>query len=1664
MKTSITASKPSKLPVIYVHAKGHNQASRDQLGALLELGLPLCSRLAHKAMVKTQYGFDQPGLLLTEIGGLFPGRPVVFVRAGLQLSRHMLDRLGLLLKTSTDPLALTILSNAEVSLNPFAGLQRPTQEVKFELGDLVGLLAPGHLHTLTSWPDHFVMLSVSAVDCLAIPEGIPTDANTTLLQRLTAAGGDLRVADDLFLHAPEQEVFSPLKLQPHESTQPPCFSELSARVQDWFGAGILRLPPFSSSDKPATLHITHSWGGGVASWLRSFAKTDRKHIHFQLRSEEARSNTNYGQKLSLYAGNELRCPIASWWLQPPISSVVEHDPAYQKTLEDICRRYGIGRLFVSSMIGHSLDALRTGLPTLRILHDHFPVWPLLSVNPKPYVRIKGGTDLKRALKEHQHEQEFPDKDATGWSKINAAYCQTIIRFNVKIAAPGNWVLDLQNKLDPSFREHVAKVIPHGFPSMHGLRPVLPIPRKDGRLRMVILGRIQTGKGKKLLSSALSELAEHVQVYLLGAGKSGEEFFGRPGVDVVLDYKRDELPGLLASIGPDFAALLSVVPETFSYTLSELQQLQIPTLATSTGGFSGRIEHAKTGWLIEPNATALISQVKALCRTPNLIESVRRKLPDIQAGTTRAMVDAYNKFCPAVKRVDQFLPVDAGTERVQLAATDYQRSLTISTLRQARDKHEELTREIKRRSEWASRTAKELKLEQQRREKWVGQLETEINRLHQEVEDKSAWALKTNEQMQLERTQGKSWLKQINQLTKKVETRTAWALKTDKELKSERRNRKKWVGALETEIRRLQREFEKKSAWALKANEQIQQERSQGKAWIKQIKQLTREVETRTEWALETDRELKLEQQRRDLWVGQLETETDRLGEVIADLQSELGLTGEQLASTQAELGSRSEQLNAKNAQLASLESRLSQLEADYQQATQFNALILGSSSWKITRPFRASRRVVRNFMQARAWNPLRWPWALAQLLRNLSTLGLGGTVQRLQRTGTYVEPEARPKVMPVLDTDPEMKMRFDSTSHPDVSIVIPVYNQWSYTAACLRSLLVAGSKYSFEVVIVDDQSRDETASELEQMEGLRCLRNKQNLGFVGSCNRGAEHAKGKFLVLLNNDTQVTVGWLDELIGTFDREPEAGLVGARLVYPDGSLQEAGGIIFNDGSGWNYGNGVDADNPEYHFLREVDYCSGACIALKTEYFHHLGGLDDRYAPAYYEDTDLAFKVRESGMKAFVQPASIVVHYEGITSGTDVSSGTKRFQVINQQKFLERWQDELKSHPDPVNDPNDQTALRKASRHRNMGNVLFIDATTPEPDKDAGSVRLTNLLRICRDMGYGVTFFADNRANTGRYTRDLQDDGIEVLYHPWLDSLQDFFSKRGAEFDYILVSRHYVAVNYIPLLKRYCPNARFIFDTVDLHYLREQRLAKLEQSKTLEGTARQTRRSELAVIKAADATLVVSAVEQTLLAKDAPGEKVHVLSLIHHIAGRDKSFAQRKDLFFVGGYQHPPNIDGACWFVKEVWPLIRMQLPKLKFHLIGSKAPQAVRSLHGNGVIFHGYVESLDSFVNDCRLTVAPIRYGAGIKGKISMSMAHGQPAVVSEIAAEGMFVEHETEILIAKDAEAFAREVVRLYQDEELWNRLSDAAVNTVEKHFSINAARDSLTKLFALLAK
>lgn len=261
---------------------------------------------------------------------------------------------------------------------------------------------------------------------------------------------------------------------------------------------------------------------------------------------------------------------------------------------------------------------------------------------------------------------------------------------------------------------------------------------------------------------------------------------------------------------------------------------------------------------------------------------------------------------------------------------------------------------------------------------------------------------------------------------------------------------------------------------------------------------------------------------------------------------------------------------------------------------------------------------------------------------------------------------------------------------PSCSIIIPTYNGAELVNNCLNKLIETVSDHlEVEFLVIDDASTDNTSQLAEKWltldSRIRFHRNLQNLGFLRSSNRGAELAKGEVIIFLNNDTLPQPGWLTPLLKTLKDHPEAGAVGGKLIYPDGLLQEAGGIIFSDGEGWNFGrNDYKINTPIYSFFREVDYCSGALLATWRNLFLENGGFDKLFVPMYYEDVDYCFSLRAKGKKVYYQPESVVIHLEGGTAGTDLTKGFKTYQSINLKKFINKWSNELKRqpfHPDRI-----------------------------------------------------------------------------------------------------------------------------------------------------------------------------------------------------------------------------------------------------------------------------------------------------------------------------------------------------------------------------------------------
>jgi GT2 family glycosyltransferase/glycosyltransferase involved in cell wall biosynthesis len=620
----------------------------------------------------------------------------------------------------------------------------------------------------------------------------------------------------------------------------------------------------------------------------------------------------------------------------------------------------------------------------------------------------------------------------------------------------------------------------------------------------------------------------------------------------------------------------------------------------------------------------------------------------------------------------------------------------------------------------------------------------------------------------------------------------------------------------------------------------------------------------------------------------------------------------------------------------------------------------------------------------------------------------------------------------------------DPDPNPVISIIIPVYNKFEFTYRCVKSVEETGAQIPYEVIIVDDCSRDETLlAKLVFSGNIRLVRNSANCGFVHSCNRGFKAARGEYVVFLNNDTIVKPRWLDELYETLRRDPKIGIAGSKLLFPDGSLQECGGIIWRLGDGWNWGRDQDANDPRYCYLRDTDYVSGAALFIKASLFEQAGGFDEHFAPGYYEDTDLCFKVRQLGYRTVVQPASEVIHFEGATSGTSVTgSGMKRFQAINHRKFFERWKDVLADHR--FNGETPVLEVERGVRQR----ALFVDDSVPEPDKDAGSNAALQHIQSLQRLGYKVTFVpGDNMAKLDPYTLELQRLGVECLYHPFYFSIEEVFRKQPIPFDLVYLHRYSNASKYAGMVRQHFPRARVLYNVADLHFLRLKRQAKIDDDDALRARAEVIRRLELGAMSFVDCVIVHSTVEADLLRRAIPGIEVQMIPWTIEVRDLPSGTAPQPRIAFVGGYRHPPNVDAAKWAVQRLMPQLRASVPGIELLLVGSNMPAEVSALAAKDVIPLGYVPSLDSVFDRIRLTVAPLRYGAGLKGKVLDSLAAGVPCVMTSVAAEGLNLPNDLSSLVVDEPEQFVSRIEAICRDDAEYQRLRGAGMAYIASHYS-----------------
>ena len=733
------------------------------------------------------------------------------------------------------------------------------------------------------------------------------------------------------------------------------------------------------------------------------------------------------------------------------------------------------------------------------------------------------------------------------------------------------------------------------------------------------------------------------------------------------------------------------------------------------------------------------------------------------------------------------------------------------------------------------------------------------------------------------------------------------------------------------------------------------------------------------------------------------------------------------------------------------------LQAELRQLRLHLAAFEDSAIWRATWPLRrvltgrpGLARLGRRALRAGWWTlTLQWP----ARLRERAARGRSGPAG--------IDPDPRPdhesEDHPD-DLDPGLAL--ETSDAPLVSIIVPSFGQVAVTLRCLRAIASAQTRTPFEVIVAEDASGDPAVALLERVGGLVLLRNPANLGFIGNCNEAALRARGRYLLFLNNDTEPLPGFLDALVAAAEALPDAGLVGAKLLFPDGRLQEAGGIVWQDGTGCNYGRGDDPGLPQYNAVRDTDYVSGAAMLLRRDLFEVLGGFDPLFAPAYYEDTDLAFKVRARGLRVIYQPASVVVHHEGLSHGTDPGSGVKARQEINRHRFVARWPKLLaREHLPPSQRPGPPT-MRAAAHGRGRPAMLVIDHYVPEPDRDAGSRSTLSILTALRQAGWLVAFWPMNRTRNV-YTSLLETMGITVLDDRIGLGFDAWFAAEGSQFDHVMTMRPTVAPWFLSALLT-GTTATLSFYGHDVHHLRLRRQAALQGDRHMAEEADAMERRERALWGLFDIVLYPSETEAALVRRLMPGTRAHAIVPYAFDRFPARGAPPRTPrLLFVAGFAHPPNVDAALWLVAEILPRVRRRVPQATLVLAGSHPTDAVLGLASDAVTVTGSLDSaaLDACYRDARAAIVPLRAGAGVKGKVVEALQQGLPLVTTPIGAEGIDG-LERIVDVTDDPDRMAEALSLLLTDDRAWSDRAAAQIAYAARHFSRTAFAASL---FAALA-
>jgi GT2 family glycosyltransferase/SAM-dependent methyltransferase len=652
-----------------------------------------------------------------------------------------------------------------------------------------------------------------------------------------------------------------------------------------------------------------------------------------------------------------------------------------------------------------------------------------------------------------------------------------------------------------------------------------------------------------------------------------------------------------------------------------------------------------------------------------------------------------------------------------------------------------------------------------------------------------------------------------------------------------------------------------------------------------------------------------------------------------------------------------------------------------------------------------------------------------------------------------VQPDAKSLLNELAQTDLHdfvasgRRISFFDAGVPSISVIIVLCNQAHLTLRCLRALqreALSGEHPPFEILLVDNASSDKTRELLSRLDGPRVMRNEENLGFVRAANQAAAAARGRALLFLNNDAFVRSGALATALAGLERSSDVGAVGGRLILPSGLLQEAGSIIWSDASTLGYGRGLAPDAGEVMFRRDVDYCSGAFLMTPRDVWERLGGFNESYAPAYYEESDYCMRLWKAGYRVVYEPAIAVDHYE---FGSELNPGDAiAASVANRKRFRARHAEALRFTHFPPMPPNVLFARERLASTRRR--LLVIDNEVPIRALGSGYPRMCELLKEAVAAEWSVAFFPIHRPNVDwdAARHDIPWE-IEILSGRAVPGIAGLLEERLGYYDAVLISRPDNMELLRPILTdrpHLMGGTRLIYDAEALFANRTITEAAFEGRPMSARDAEQLVNVEIALAQSADAiTCVTEAEAQVFRTRQlAP---VYVLGHSTDVRSSTPGFETRNDFLFVGRLLEPeaPNWRGLAWFLRSVWGLIRARLPKASLLVVGHLNSN-FSELEAPGVLLTGPVADLCPIYDAARVFVAPITFAAGLPHKITEATEAGLPTVATRLMARQLGWTPGIEIMAEDDPAAFAFAAVNLHENGKVWRAVRAAAQNRLAR--------------------